>query len=687
MNLFNTYYSLFKFKKFFKSNKYKEHGKFFNVNNLKILLNLKALFLNKYLIKYLDISKTNNWFVNLLDKSHPITYYRNTKNNLYTHYFNDILFTPWMVYICTSLIGLLGIFFLFMEELVLSEIIKIELPQFNFLHVVLLYSFLEVCYLHNDLFDLLYMENATIKGIRYIYGWEHRYKVWKPMSKLTNINFEQHIEDHPQYNPLNTMENPLWPNENWPDWGYEDNTFVPNWWEMHDMGDMHQFHVIQIFMALTFSIFLMSFILWNDIYSIDLIYFLLNSKYNIIYLIFIVLFIYLGISHILIRNTIIRFDIRIFRHVIQRMFYRPYWYHGKWENLSLGQERGLYNYNLNYWNRFGTYCAMSDYIKFNLIQRNGEFEIIRHIFSIYLYFIFGFLLSYINFCTNGVYYLYLSLLYFGKIIIIILFCYGIFGWVYEIIIESVYLGKYNVKIRATLVCGFFLFLISEIMLFAGLFWAYFDRIFNLTEFTDHLSIPIGMERVRLLELPLLGLLVLIVSGFFCNKSYYSLKIGNYYNTIKSSFFSILFGIIFLLIQFTEYVELRYAINDSVFSSLFYMLTGFHGMHVFIGLLLLIINYMRIQYGNFSKERNTGAIISLFYWHFVDIIWIFLIFALYFMNHGIIFTTTGLVELFGAGGKLVFVTLDNSLINYDYDYLLQLINVNIKSVLSLITYYI
>ena len=83
--------------------------------------------------------------------------------------------------------------------------------------------------------------------------------------------------------------------------------------------------------------------------------------------------------------------------------------------------------------------------------------------------------------------------------------------------------------------------------------------------------------------------------------------------------------------------------------------------------------MRLQYGNFSKERNTGAIISLFYWHFVDIIWIFLIFSLYFMNHGIIFTTTGFVELFGAGGKLMFITLDDSL-------------ANVTSVLSLITYH-
>jgi heme/copper-type cytochrome/quinol oxidase subunit 3 len=674
MNLLNTSVTLFKLKKFFKSNKYKEHGKFFNINTFKTLLNLKALFLNKYLIKYLNNGKTNNWFVNLLDKAHVITYYKNTKTTLYTHYFNDILFTPWMLYICASLIGILGIFFLFMEEIVSSEIIQISLPQFNMLHIILLYVFLEVCYLHNDLFDFVYMENATIKGIRYIYGWEHRYKVWKPMAKINNINFEQHIEDHPEYNPFNTMDNPLWMNENWPDWGYESNNFVPNWWEMHDMGDMHQFHVIQIFMIFVFSIYSMAFILWNDIYAMDPFYFMLNSKYVTFYLIFIIIFIYLSISHIITRNTITRFDIRIFRHVIQRMFYRPYWYHGKWENLSLGQERGLYNYNLNYWNYFGTYCAMSDYIKFNLINKNGEFDIIRHFFAICLFLLFNFIISftYSTIYGSGIYYLYLSLLYFGKIIIVILFLYGIFGWVYEIIIESVYFGKYNVKIRATLVCGFFLFLISEIMLFAGLFWAYFDRIFNLTEFTDHLSIPIGMERVRLLELPLLGLLVLIVSGFFCNKSYYSLKIGDYYHTIKSSFFSILFGIIFLLIQFTEYVELRYAINDSVFSSLFYMLTGFHGMHVLIGLLLLIINYMRLQYGNFSKERNTGAIISLFYWHFVDIIWIFLIFVLYFMNHGIVFTTTGLVELFGAGGTLMFLTIDDSLLS-------------ISAILSQITY--
>ena len=210
------------------------------------------------------------------------------------------------------------------------------------------------------------------------------------------------------------------------------------------------------------------------------------------------------------------------------------------------------------------------------------------------------------------------------------------SWNSDIIIESTFFGRYNKKIYSTLVIGFFLFLASEVMLFGGFFWTFFDRIFFLNLYMDNISrlVPFShiWATVDWYRLPVLGTLLLVSSGYACNVGYYSLKLGIQDNSYISFLAGIVLGLFFLIIQEFEYLEFKVTISDGVYSSLFFLLTGFHGMHVLVGILMLSTQADRIWKNDFTAQRTTGLGFSVIYWHFVDIIWIFLFFFVYVFNN-------------------------------------------------------
>lgn len=218
---------------------------------------------------------------------------------------------------------------------------------------------------------------------------------------------------------------------------------------------------------------------------------------------------------------------------------------------------------------------------------------------------------------------------------IVLICLAIFivnmyYWFVDMIIESLYLGRYNRKIRASIVFGFFLFLLSEIMLFSGFFWSFFDRIFHLSVYTFSLSTFNGIERIEWFNVPLIATLVLVSSGYLANVSYYYLRFGSVYSVFYIGA-AILLAFFFLYLQFKEYTELHFTMSDSVYSSLFFLLTGFHGMHVLVGTVFLFVASERLEFFQFNRSRHLFFGLALIYWHFVDIIWIFLFIFVYLLG--------------------------------------------------------
>lgn len=205
------------------------------------------------------------------------------------------------------------------------------------------------------------------------------------------------------------------------------------------------------------------------------------------------------------------------------------------------------------------------------------------------------------------------------------------AWFYDMVTESVVFGRYNRKLRYTLMAGFFLFLISEIFLFVGFFWAFFDRMFDTSVFYGGISLPYGVEPMYKSFKPIYATLILVTSGFAANLSYYWIKYGQFANAYLYLDIAIFLGFIFLCIQAYEYVMLSFNISDSIYTTCFYMLTGFHGFHVFVGLVFLIIQRERLITCQFTKDRHSGLLFSIIYWHFVDWIWIFLFLSIYVFN--------------------------------------------------------
>jgi len=206
------------------------------------------------------------------------------------------------------------------------------------------------------------------------------------------------------------------------------------------------------------------------------------------------------------------------------------------------------------------------------------------------------------------------------------------AWFFEVVEES-FFGKYTKKLRSALLYGFLLFLISEALLFGSFFWVYFDRIFHLSYVTGCLSVPTSVEIIRWFKEPLYASLVLFTSGYTCNVSYYMFKLNNIHSLKKAYFYSFLtnlLGFIFLYIQYLEYNHLNFTISNSVYCSVFYVLTGFHGLHVIIGNLFLMFQYyLKVFY---RDNKVFGLSFAVLYWHFVDVIWIALFITVYFYNN-------------------------------------------------------
>jgi len=213
------------------------------------------------------------------------------------------------------------------------------------------------------------------------------------------------------------------------------------------------------------------------------------------------------------------------------------------------------------------------------------------------------------------------------------------NWFYNIILESTYQGHHTKKVQTGLKMGMLLFILSEIMFFFSFFWAFFHSSLAPTIWIGCVWPPLGIEVISPWHLPLLNTVILLSSGVSLTWSHRSLLISrllknknlnqsNTKATIDGLVITILWGLTFTLLQYIEYRNTSFSFNDSVYGSVFFILTGFHGFHVILGTTLLIVSYIRIYYYHFFPTQHIGYECSIWYWHFVDVVWIFLYFLIY-----------------------------------------------------------
>lgn len=178
------------------------------------------------------------------------------------------------------------------------------------------------------------------------------------------------------------------------------------------------------------------------------------------------------------------------------------------------------------------------------------------------------------------------------------------SWSYNLVVESD-AGHHTLYVQRGLKYGMIIFLISEAMLFFPFFWAFFHGALSPSVAIGGVWPPVGLEVLNPFMLPFVNTVVLLSSGVAVVAAHRAIISGYRRITINSLYLAISFGLFFSWLQFIEYGLTDYTINDGLFGSVFFMLTGLHGFHVIVGTVLLLIAYCRILNNNISREHHIG----------------------------------------------------------------------------------
>jgi len=203
-----------------------------------------------------------------------------------------------------------------------------------------------------------------------------------------------------------------------------------------------------------------------------------------------------------------------------------------------------------------------------------------------------------------------------------------FGWWRDIIRESVQEKAHTAIVKLGLRYGMMLFIASEVMFFAAFFWAFFDASLFPKEATGFQWPPQGVEPVDAFDLPLLMTLILLLSGCTVTWAHHALREGHTQDAAKALAITVGLGVVFSIIQGYEYHHASFGFTDGIFSSTFYMATGFHGFHVMVGTIFLAVCWWRTVKGHFTPNSHFGFEAAAWYWHFVDVVWLFLFISIY-----------------------------------------------------------
>ncbi len=202
-------------------------------------------------------------------------------------------------------------------------------------------------------------------------------------------------------------------------------------------------------------------------------------------------------------------------------------------------------------------------------------------------------------------------------------------WWRDVISEGTYLGNHTLAVQRGIVMGVGLFIVSEAFFFLGIFWAYFHCSISPVPELGANWPPIGIETVNPFELPLLNTIILLSSGVTITYAHHSFIQGNRSGTLNGIVITVLLAILFTVLQGVEYWVSSFTISDGIFGSSFYFATGFHGLHVIIGTAFIIVGLWRVLAYHLTDHHHLGLESSILYWHFVDVVWIFLFVSIYY----------------------------------------------------------
>ena len=202
-------------------------------------------------------------------------------------------------------------------------------------------------------------------------------------------------------------------------------------------------------------------------------------------------------------------------------------------------------------------------------------------------------------------------------------------WWRDVISEGTYLGNHTLAVQRGLNMGVALFIVSEALFFLAIFWAFFHSALSPTVELGAQWPPMGIEAINPFELPLLNTVILLSSGVTVTYAHHSLIQGNRSGTLYGLVATVLLAVVFTYFQGVEYTVSSFTISDGAFGSCFYFATGFHGIHVMIGTAFIAVGLWRVLAYHSTENHHLGLESGILYWHFVDVVWLFLFVSIYY----------------------------------------------------------
>uniref|UniRef100_A0AAU7BNB0 Cytochrome c oxidase subunit 3 n=1 Tax=Leptopilina myrica (nomen nudum) TaxID=2964900 RepID=A0AAU7BNB0_9HYME len=219
------------------------------------------------------------------------------------------------------------------------------------------------------------------------------------------------------------------------------------------------------------------------------------------------------------------------------------------------------------------------------------------------------------------------LMYLGGVTTIL--CSG--QWWRDVVREGTFQGSHSSRVVDGLKMGMMLFILSEVMFFLSFFWTFFHSSLSPNIEVGGVWPPNNIMQFDPFQLPMLNTVILLSSGVLVTWSHYSILNKDNEGSQVGLMGTIGLGLVFSMIQYMEYYEASFSMSDSVFGSIFFLVTGFHGAHVIIGSIFLLIILIRMSMTHLSSLHHFGFEAASWYWHFVDVIWIFVYILVYWWH--------------------------------------------------------
>jgi heme/copper-type cytochrome/quinol oxidase subunit 3 len=210
------------------------------------------------------------------------------------------------------------------------------------------------------------------------------------------------------------------------------------------------------------------------------------------------------------------------------------------------------------------------------------------------------------------------------------YCAGL--WWRDVIREGTFEGEHTQVVQRGLRIGMILFIVSEVMFFFAFFWAYFHSSLAPTIEIGSVWPPVSISAFNPWQVPFLNTVILLLSGATITWAHHSIVFGDLEQAVRSVEATIALAIAFTALQVFEYGQASFSISDGIYGSTFFMATGFHGFHVIIGTIFITVCWIRLINNQFTREHHIGFEAAAWYWHFVDVVWLFLFTTIYWWGN-------------------------------------------------------